>query len=88
MLRALGNPRWRIGLTVIVLSLWVGIVGVAVAVPAIYALGNFAAILGTRVLLPTWLMVIASSITLAMAMLSGLAALRSLRLMEPATLLR
>ena len=78
----------RIGLTVVVLSFWVGIVGVAVAFPAIYGLANFASILGTRVLLPTWLMMTASSITLTMAMLSGLAALRSLRLMEPATLLR
>ena len=88
VLRALGIPRWRIGLTVVVLSFWVGIVGVAVAFPAIYGLANVAAILGTRVLLPSWLMSSAATITLAMAILSGLAALRSLRLMEPATLLR
>lgn len=88
VLRALGIPRWRIGLTVIVLSFWVGIVGVTAALPAVYGLANFASIIGTRVLLPTWLITTASSITLAMAMLSGLAALRSLRLMEPASLLR
>jgi putative ABC transport system permease protein len=88
VLRALGIPRWRIGLTVIVLSLWVGIVGVLAALPAIYGLANVAALIGTRVLLPTWLITSASTLTLTMAMVSGLAALRSLRLMEPASLLR
>jgi putative ABC transport system permease protein len=88
VLRALGIPRWRIGLAVVVLSFWVGVIGIAVALPANYALANVATVVGTRVLLPMWLIVSASAITLVMAVLSGLAALRSLRLMEPAALLR
>jgi hypothetical protein len=38
--------------------------------------------------LPWWLQVSAAVVTLVMALLSGLFALRSLRLIEPATLLR
>ena len=44
--------------------------------------------LGAKVLLPVWLLAGAAAVTLVMALLSGLAALRSLRLAEPATLLR
>jgi putative ABC transport system permease protein len=40
------------------------------------------------VLLPPWLLGLGAGLTLAMALLSGLAALRSLRLVEPITLLR
>jgi putative ABC transport system permease protein len=47
-----------------------------------------AAELGARVLLPGWLLAGAVFVTLWMALLAGLAALRSLRLVEPATLLR
>ena len=43
---------------------------------------------GAQVLLPPWLLGLGSGLTLAMALLSGLAALRSLRLVEPITLLR
>ena len=38
--------------------------------------------------LPPWLFALGSGLTLGMALLSGLAALRSLRLVEPITLLR
>jgi putative ABC transport system permease protein len=70
-------------------SFWVGIVGVALAVPAVYALAFLAdhyAQLNVDTHL--WIVGSAAAITLVMAMLSGLAALRSLRLVEPATLLR
>jgi putative ABC transport system permease protein len=40
------------------------------------------------VLLPTWLLGLGGGLTLAMALMSGLTALRSLRLVEPITLLR
>ena len=43
---------------------------------------------GVRVLLPLWLIGAASGVTLVTALGSGLIALRSLRLAEPATLLR
>jgi putative ABC transport system permease protein len=88
VLRALGIPRWRMALSVISQSFWVGIVGVCLALPAAFALAEVADYLGVRVQLPLRLLVAAVVITLATAMISGLAALRSLRLVEPAMLLR
>ena len=44
--------------------------------------------LGAKVLLPGWLLVAAGVVTMAMALLSGLFALRSLRQVEPVALLR
>ena len=44
--------------------------------------------LGARVLLPPWLFALGTGLTLGMALSAGLAALRSLRLVEPITLLR
>jgi len=43
---------------------------------------------GARVLLPVGLLAAAVVVTMVMALGSGLAALRSLRLIQPATLLR
>jgi putative ABC transport system permease protein len=88
VLRALGIPRWRMGMMVMMQSMWVGIAGIAFALPAIYGIAIFGEYIGARVLLPWELMVAACTITMTMAMLSGLAALRSLRLVEPVTLLR
>lgn len=88
VLRALGIPRWRMMLTVITLAFWVGIAGVAVAVPAVFGLAEFANYLGAKVLLPMWLLSSAVAVTMTMAMFSGVTALRSLRLVEPAALLR
>ena len=88
VLRALGIPRWRMAALVLSQSFWVGIVGVALALPAVYLLAWGADELGVRVLLKPWLLGAATAVTLTMAMLSGLLALRSLRLVEPATLLR
>jgi putative ABC transport system permease protein len=88
VLRALGVPRWRMGLTVMAQSFWVGAFGLLAAVPAVLALGQAAAAASVPVLLPSWLLGGAAAVTLATALLSGLAALRSLRLIEPALLLR
>ena len=88
VLRALGIPRWRMMLTVITLAFWVGIAGVAVALPAVFGLAEFANYLGAKVLLPLWLLSSAVAVTMTMAMFSGVTALRSLRLVEPAALLR
>lgn len=88
VLRALGIPRWRIGAAVVAQSFGVGIVGVVLALPVVFGLGYAAEVVGTRMLLPTWLLGSVACITLAMALVSGLGALRSLRLMEPAQLLR
>jgi putative ABC transport system permease protein len=88
VLRALGIPRWRMALSVLSQSFWVGLVGVCLALPASFALAEVADRLGVQVLLPGRLIAAAVAITMLMAMLSGLAALRSLRLVEPAMLLR
>jgi putative ABC transport system permease protein len=88
VLQALGIPRWRMAASVLAQAFWVGLTGIAVAVPVVYGLREGADTLGAKVLLPAWLLAGAAGVTMAMALLSGLAALRSLRLVEPATLLR
>ncbi|OAI39332.1 peptide ABC transporter permease [Planctomycetaceae bacterium SCGC AG-212-D15] len=88
VLRALGIPRWRMALSVLAQSFWVGVAGVALALPTAAVLARLGDGLGAKVLLPGWLVALAIGITMLMAMLSGLAALRSLRLVEPAVLLR
>jgi putative ABC transport system permease protein len=88
VLRALGIARWRMGAMVLAQSFWVGLFGVAVAMPVIFMLGSAANFAGARVLLPAWLFIGGNVLTMAMALASGLAALRSLRLVEPITLLR
>jgi putative ABC transport system permease protein len=88
VLRALGIPRWRMAGLVMAQSLWVGLGGIGLALPLIHALAAGGDHAGARVLLPPWLLAISSGLTLAMALLSGLAALRSLRLVEPISLLR
>src|SRR6185312_6852144 len=85
VLRALGIPRWRMGAMVLAQSFWVGIFGVALAMPVIFTLGACANFAGAHVLLPPWLFAGGNALTMAMALLSGLAALRSLRLVEPIT---
>ncbi len=88
VLRALGIARWRLGAAVLAQAFWIGVAGVLVALPTVWSLGELADFLGAKVLLPVWVFVTASAVTLVMALLSGLAALRSLRLIEPALLLR
>jgi putative ABC transport system permease protein len=88
VLRALGIPRWRMAATVMEQSLWVGLLGVALGVPAVYGLARIAEAFGARVLLHGWLLAGVMAITLVTALVSGLVALRSLRLIEPANLLR
>src|SRR5205814_8094454 len=38
VLRAMGIPRWRMALTVLAQSFWVGVAGVALAIPTVFAL--------------------------------------------------
>jgi putative ABC transport system permease protein len=87
-LRALGIPRGRIAGAVMAQSAWVGGLGLVIALPAAFAVARVVDAVGAKALLPWWLVVGSSVATLAMALLSGLAALRSLRLIEPAQLLR
>jgi putative ABC transport system permease protein len=88
ILLALGIPRWRVSLTVLMQSFWVGVVGIALAYPTVLALREGARELGVNVLLPMWLLAGAASITLLMALVAGLFALRSVRQIEPMSLLR
>jgi putative ABC transport system permease protein len=88
VLRALGIPRWRMAGAVMTQSFWIGVLGIACAVPAVYGLARLAELAGTRVLLSWTLFGAVSALTLVMALGSGLLALRSLRLIEPANLLR
>jgi putative ABC transport system permease protein len=88
VLRALGIPRWRMGALVAGQTFWVALFGVVAAIPTVHGLAWVADELGVRVLLPLWLISGAAGVTLVTAMGSGLWALRSLRLAEPAMLLR
>jgi putative ABC transport system permease protein len=88
VLRALGIPRWRMAMMVVSQSFWVGVSGVALSFPAIFGIAYLGGEIGAKVLLPEWLLSGAVLITMSMAMLSGLYALRSLRHIEPVTLLR
>jgi putative ABC transport system permease protein len=88
VLRALGIPRWRMFAMVLAQSFWIGVTGCVVAVPAIYALGSAAQAGGATMYLPPALLGAGAGLTMLTALLSGVAALRSLRLVEPITLLR
>jgi putative ABC transport system permease protein len=88
LLRALGIPRWRLGSLILAESFWVGVIGTALALPLAFALGEGAEVLGVKVLLPVWLLAATVAINLLIALASSLAALRLVRRVEPATLLR
>src|SRR5207249_2005038 len=88
VLRALGIPRWRIQALVMSQAFWVGVIGVALALLTVYGTAKLAEFLGADVPLPWWLLLLAAGVTLIMAVISGVFALRALRNVEPATLLR
>jgi len=88
ILLALGIPRWRVSWAVLVQSFWVGLFGIVVSIPTSFALGELASLGGIKVRLPEWLLGGTAIITLGMAVLSGLWALRSVRQIEPVNLLR
>ncbi len=88
VLRALGIPRWRLRAAVLAQSFWVGVTGLVVALPVIWGLGELALVLEAKVILAPLLVIGAAGLTMLMVLVSGLAALRSLRLVEPAALLR
>jgi putative ABC transport system permease protein len=79
VLRAMGIPRWRMQFMVMQQSLFVGLIGVGLALPAVHGLATVADYFGGRVELPIWLQATAAIVTLTMALFSGLFALRSLR---------
>jgi putative ABC transport system permease protein len=88
VLRALGVPRWRMAVLVMSQAFWIGVIGICLALPVVFALQHLAERLAVSVNLEWWLLCGTAAVTLVMALGSGLAALRSLREVEPATLLR
>ena len=83
-LRAMGIPRWRLKMAVLAQSFWVGFFGIAVAIPLTFGLSQVGALLGTNIRLPFVVLAGAAVITMTMAMVSGLAALRSFSSVDPA----
>jgi putative ABC transport system permease protein len=88
VLDALGIPRRRLVGLVLAKSFWIGVVGICLALPVSLGLAEAARLLETRVLLPPWVLAGSAALTMGMALLSGVAALRSLRMVEPVSLLR
>ena len=88
VLWALGIPVQRMGGLVLAEALWVGAIGIVLSLPLAFLLKYGATLLNISVLLPAWLLTTTVSVTLAMALASGLSALRLLRRIEPAVLLR
>ncbi len=88
ILLAMGIPRWRISLTVLIQSFWVGIIGVLLAYPTVNFFSWLAEMGGVNVMLPWRLLVGAAGVTMIMATVSGAMALRSVRQIEPMSLLR
>jgi putative ABC transport system permease protein len=88
ILLAMGIPRWRVTLTVLVQSFWVGLFGVLLAYPTVHGLAWLGTLAGVQIPLPWEILLIAGSVTMVMAMFAGLIALRSVRAIEPMSLLR
>ncbi len=83
-LRAMGIPAWRLRATVIAKSFWVGLFGLVVAAPVSFIMAEIATAIGIKVTLHPYVVVGAAAITMAMALLAGLAALRSVQGVDPA----
>jgi putative ABC transport system permease protein len=88
LLDAMGMPRQRLVGLVLAQSWWIGLAGVLFALPLIFLLAQVAEWTNTHVLLPTALLIGTPVLNLVLAVLSGVAALRSLREAEPGVLLR
>lgn len=88
ILWAMGIPRRRMARAVLVESCLIGAAGIAMALPVIFVLAQFADSLGAKVQLPLWLLAGTVAVTMTMAIGSGLAALRTLRRVEAGILLR
>lgn len=87
-LRAMGIPKWRLKLSVLVQSFWVGLFGIVLAAPITFALAEVAYAMGTDVRLHPIILGSAALVTMSMALGSGLAALRSFQSVDPAHNLR
>jgi len=88
VLRALGIPRRRMVAAVLGQASWIGFAGIALAIVGAWGMVRLAGALGIVVLLTPGLLAAGAAVTLAMALVSSLVALRSLWRIEPAELLR
>jgi len=88
ILLALGIPRWRISLMVLAQSFWVGVIGIALSYPVCQTLRYGAKQVGADVDLRWEILLGTAIVTIGMALLAGIAALRSVRQIEPMSLLR
>ena len=88
ILLALGIPRWRIYLMVLTQSFWVGVIGIGLAYPICVGLRALAIQFNTDVDMRWEILAGTAVITVGMALLAGLFALRSVRQIEPMSLLR
>jgi putative ABC transport system permease protein len=83
-LRAMGIPRWRLKISVLVQSFWVGLFGIIIAAPISILLAEAANLMGTAVRLHPIIVAVSAAVTISMAIGSGLAALRSFQNVDPA----
>ncbi len=88
VLDAMGIPRWRLIVLTLAKSFWIGAFGILLAFPVVLVLSWAALLMRTRVLLPVEMLLVTAALTMGMALVSGISALRPLRQVEPATLLR
>jgi putative ABC transport system permease protein len=88
ILLAMGIPRRRVTMTVLVQSFWVGLFGIVVAYPTVHLLAELGKLAQVQIPLPWQLLGIAAGVTLVMSMIAGFIALRSVRKIEPMNLLR
>jgi putative ABC transport system permease protein len=88
ILLALGIPRWRISMMVLNQSFWVGVIGITLSYPICLGLRWLAVQFGSDVDLRWEVLAGTTVLTIAMALLAGLLALRSVRQIEPMSLLR
>jgi putative ABC transport system permease protein len=88
ILLAMGIPRRKVTATVLVQSFWVGLFGIALAYPLVHGLAWLGTFLEVVIPLPWQLLAVAAVVTLVMSLIAGLVALRSVRQIEPMSLLR
>ena len=85
---ALGIPRWRVYVSVLQQAFWIGVFGILLAYPVVQLLAAGARAAGTQVILRWEVLAGTAVVTMGMALLAGLFALRSVRNIEPMSLLR
>lgn len=88
ILLAMGIPRRKVTATVLVQSFWVGLFGILLSYPLVHLLAALGRLASVQIPLPMELIGIAAGVTMVMSMVAGLVALRSVRKIEPMSLLR